>query len=278
VGNSLADKLNVSNYLTEAQRAELVLPDPLMQVSHPLYKKLNFSNRASDIAVAVSALVLFTRPLFLGRNCVTVVRRILIVLGTMYLLRAFTVSLTVLPNPFVECHSEREDNVLYNAALVITSQRVTCGDVFFSGHTIIFTLSLCTWLTYAPRRFTILKFLATVFNVWSMWILVAAKFHYTIDVLISFLLTSSLWHFYHFAVKSEELQQYWWCRMLKRLDDPFYHYKRGEWESVNVAEDANDWDSEGSIEIVIDAEDPHSLDSPEMSPSGSVEKKRFSAP
>jgi len=47
---------------------------------------------------------------------------------------------TNLPNPYVNCQHQDWGNPFVEAFFVATGQKVTCADVFFSGHTVNMTL------------------------------------------------------------------------------------------------------------------------------------------
>jgi len=46
--------------------------------------------------------------------------------------------------------------------------------------------------------------------------LIVARYHYTIDVIISFYITSAAWSFYHLVVSDKECQG---CRLLKWFEE-----------------------------------------------------------
>jgi len=67
----------------------------------------------------------------------------------------------------------------------------------FQGHTSALTLLNFAINEYSPWRMKWLHILCWILNVFGMFFILAAKEHYTIDVLIAFLISSRLWVFYH---------------------------------------------------------------------------------
>lgn len=222
IGNSIADRVNPNNLLPVDQRR--ALPDPLMHVANRLYRKLGLPYNLSDQLIGVAFLSSLLRIVTLQSLASTVLRRLLYVMATVYLLRAFTVIVTVLPNPLVDCVSEPYPNILYDAIQLFLLRRGSCGDVFFSGHTIIFASSAAIWLTYS--RSTPLRILFTTSATLGAFSLVASAYHYTIDVAFGWFVTHWVWTMYHWGVTLPSLQRTWWGDILCRVDDPDYAVNR----------------------------------------------------
>lgn len=118
--------------------------------------------------------------------------------GTAYLLRAASILLTVLPFSYTSCAVKREPNLLLDALHIFAMQRRSCGDMFFSGHTIIFAISFLTVITYPVHWVATL--LSYVQLIVAALFLVGTGYHYTIDVLVSLMIVSALWWSYHLAL------------------------------------------------------------------------------
>jgi hypothetical protein len=129
----------------------------------------------------------------------------ILVVGTAYLLRAATVVMTVLPFSYVPCEAGKPADrpLLVDAFYLLLMLRKSCGDVFFSGHTILYTIGFLAMQTY-PIHF-ILTGLAFVQYIISLLILIASAYHYSIDVLVSALVVSLLWWSFHVALALEPL-------------------------------------------------------------------------
>lgn len=198
------------------------LPDRIMEVSNKIFVELGLPTNLSDqlILVALFAIILRTFTMQTVPLITAVFRRVLYIMGTVYLLRALTVTLTVLPNPLTQCESQPDNDLFYDAYLLLTMKRVSCGDVFFSGHSIIFTISTAIWTTYS--RATLVNSLFTVSAFMGMFSLVASAYHYSIDVIFGYLVTMWIWNHYHWSITLPSFRATWWGRALNRLDDPMY--------------------------------------------------------
>ena len=216
IGNSIADRINPNQRLPVEERKPL--PDWLMESTHHLYKAAGLPANLSDQLIIVSLIAILLRALTLQSMTSTVARRLLFVMGTAYAMRAVSVTVTVLPNPLVECESVPHPNVLVDAVQLMMMQRVSCGDVFFSGHTIIFTLLVAMWTTYSRNRFYRALFSAIGYA--GMLSLVTSAYHYTIDVLAGFMVTMWVWAMYHWAVMLPSLRQSWWAQLVLHVDRP----------------------------------------------------------
>lgn len=221
-GNALADRLNPNNHLPVSERR--ALPDPLMQFLHPLFLNLDLPKQLSDILLGMSLLLGFARLLTLRSMTMTAFRRVFLIAGTIYVLRAVTVVSTVLPNPLLECKSEPHENLLIDTFQLFFMQRTSCGDVFFSGHTLMFTISALVWTTYSQSSF--FRALATTISVIGAFSLVFSAYHYTIDVLAAYWITSWLWNMYHLTIRTPSLRnKTWWGRILNVFDNSEYFKK-----------------------------------------------------
>jgi hypothetical protein len=106
--------------------------------------------------------------------------------------------------------------VFYDALQLMTMQRVSCGDVFFSGHSIIFTVGAAVWGTYSRNRFC--RFGASLVAFIGMLSLIMSAYHYTIDVLFGHMVTMWVWGFYHWVVMLPSLRATWYGQIIMAVD------------------------------------------------------------
>ena len=130
-------------------------------------------------------------------------RRMFWVLGALYILRGFTVSMTVLPNPYDGCEPRQHSRPFHTAFKIITGQYVSCGDVMYSGHTMILTSALYLVHVYLP--WTVTRVVGWLLTLLGMLIIVSTRFHYTNDVLVAFVFTASAFVIYHFALDAASI-------------------------------------------------------------------------
>ena len=154
---------------------------------------------------------------------------------------------TLLPNPYKNCKvrsqsSTLETSVFLEAFLILHGFRKnTCSDVFFSGHAANVTLLCLVWLFYTDTIFLYEKFykifrttsgcsplvssvilqttlktsvflvkLAVVlvaFNIY--YVIVATRFHYTVDVLMGIFIASSFWTIYFLSLHLLHSKRVW---------------------------------------------------------------------
>eukprot|EP00992_Anisonema_acinus_P001275 TRINITY_DN10429_c0_g1_i3.p1 TRINITY_DN10429_c0_g1~~TRINITY_DN10429_c0_g1_i3.p1 ORF type:complete len:256 (+),score=41.02 TRINITY_DN10429_c0_g1_i3:58-768(+) len=87
---------------------------------------------------------------------ITILRRCLLCWGTLLLLRGATIAATMLPNPATKtCDAAKAQRQLeglnpwIGAFGVLSGRVVTCGDVLYSGHTVLMMISCLVWHTYS---------------------------------------------------------------------------------------------------------------------------------
>lgn len=146
LSNSLTDRRNQNNFLPAGQRIEIT--DSIFQASGDVCKRMN--ENLSDRMLLLSTISAITRvitiPTVVGK-CV-LARRLMNSVSMTYILRIVATHMTVLPSPFPRQFNNREISIFLDAVNLFRMKRSACSDVFFNGHTILFTLSSVLWQTY----------------------------------------------------------------------------------------------------------------------------------
>jgi hypothetical protein len=212
-----------------------ILPEMLTMLgvdSHVVCDQLLFGT-----ALATLALV-WQHP---RRICI--LKRFLVVYGSLMFLRAGTLLMTSLPDPYSLCatiESTRMLNVntshLDAAKLTESYQRtwsnmpwllvfenmmglfgnnkhnaMTCGDLIFSGHTVVFVLCALVWHNYyrnSSTSFNPVKLIVWVCSIMGTVLLLVTRMHWTIDIALAYYITTSLWNFYHGVCNALALEHY----------------------------------------------------------------------
>jgi len=173
------------------------------------------------ITVTALRFMVFTGPYAMRW---TIARRWLVCVGLLFLLRGMCIICTVLPNPDLDCKSDvtaKDHESIFLLALGIAlGFRTTCADVLYSGHTINFALAALIWYDYSRlcpiwpekkwgwfERVPVSRIFAITWAVTGCIIIVATRFHYTVDVWIGFWMTYFLWRYYHEAIKVSPFHQ-----------------------------------------------------------------------
>ncbi|KAG0418981.1 Phosphatidylcholine:ceramide cholinephosphotransferase 2 [Dictyocoela roeselum] len=140
-----------------------------------------------DILLNIFTVMTIIMP-FIRRDALFIIFRYIICLSFCYLLRITTVSVTNLPSPSA-CNKKVDILTNFNFN--------RCGDLIFSGHTIVFTTNSLVWSTYKITRSVILN-IVLLMSVWIVsgvgviGLLVFHK-HYTVDVVISVYIAIGVW-------------------------------------------------------------------------------------
>ena len=155
-------------------------------------------------------------------------------LGTLFIFRGVSIVATMLPNPLQSCTTKAlEYPAVEAAALILTGKIATCADVLFSGHTVNSVLAGLVWHTYSHKkgcqifrascdpigalccpgtpaenkagrlvRATTDKYLMWTYVIATLLIIIATRFHYTIDVIIGLWMTLLLWKLHYYYIYS----------------------------------------------------------------------------
>jgi len=158
--------------------------------------------------ISMVLMCVFLTICFVHKHRLVILRRFGSLIGTLYLLRAVCMFITVLPVPckYFKCvkqvHTtaiERIWRVAYIAVsggMTINGNRI-CGDYMFSGHTVIITVLNLFIDEYSSNNFQVLKTLGWVANMFGIFFVMAGHEHYSIDVFIAFYLSTRLFLYYH---------------------------------------------------------------------------------
>ena len=195
--------------------ASFALPD----IGHDLLPEV-LSVYGLDAHVICDKLLYTTLVATLGFVCghpqrETILRRSFVVYGTLMLMRSVTLLLTALPDPYFRCFTAETGTfgqgwstmpwrrVVYKFITLFdgsASGSLTCGDLIFSGHTIVFVLCALMWHTYYRPSHVLLnpmKLAIWALSVVGTVLLLVTRMHWTIDIALAYYITTTLWNFYH---------------------------------------------------------------------------------
>jgi hypothetical protein len=117
--------------------------------------------------------------------------RISLQLGIMFLMRAFSILVTIQPSPYG--HLEPPPTSTWFYALDYRNIFTSSGDNMFSAHTMFLTVPYLAISTYLMAPFSYLHIgMSVAYGSLVFWI-IASHLHYTADVLISLYLCFSIW-------------------------------------------------------------------------------------
>jgi len=150
----------------------------------------------------VGSLILFVvSPFFVRRRkniyATVILSRYLVVCALSQMLRCITFLVTILPGPNYHC---RPDSTEYNPPktvfeiLMRKNPFLGCGDLVFSSHTIFVLLSALTYTKYgdSPLLKKVVWVMAFMFGA----LVVAARKHYTLDIVVAWYTVPLVWLVY----------------------------------------------------------------------------------
>jgi hypothetical protein len=147
---------------------------------------------------------------------IVLLRRILFIIGFVYLLRGFCFFVTSLPNPNSTCTLQYPRGGVgsyFMLLLRMVSGSVTaCTDNIYSGHTSWVIVCLMTFHIYQSRIWIIICAYLMAFTV--LFAIISTHLHYTVDVIVAIIVSSSIYLSYHYLV-------------LLALDDIYFNKKLG---------------------------------------------------
>eukprot|EP00941_MAST-03F_sp_MAST-3F-sp1_P000298 g298.t1 len=178
-------------------------------------KGINITSHDS-VNIIMGVLMLCTAVFVLSlSNRLVVAKRFFVIHGLLMAMRTCTIICTSLPDASPVCKERTPGETKWeNIDFKLVTERwlgmvapgvtnttvLTCGDMVFSGHTVVMVLCAMTFHQYY-------KFVSSAVNPvkFSIWVLcfvgmgsiIATRFHYTLDVLLAFYFTITIWSLYH---------------------------------------------------------------------------------
>jgi hypothetical protein len=116
------------------------------------------------------------RLLVMKQNGIILFMRIFLIMGAELMLRALVVNSTLLPDPYPPCAHYKPHFTTY------APFELQCGDVLFSGHTAAWSIISFMWVMHSENMFD--KATGVLGTVLGGLILIATRYHYTVDVLV----------------------------------------------------------------------------------------------
>ncbi|CAL8077230.1 unnamed protein product [Orchesella dallaii] len=139
-----------------------------------------------------------------------VARREFLIIAILYIFRCVTMFITVLPPPSetFNCIPPSGNLSFYDVwsraiplqkklGFSMNTEKMYCGDYIFSGHTSILLIINLFIKEYSPRNYKYLHYISNCVTVLGIGMLLLARGHYAIDVIIAWYITTTTFYIYH---------------------------------------------------------------------------------
>lgn len=142
---------------------------------------------ATDLFLCIT---LFSILFINTKQRVVSTRRFIFMQSNIINLRSISICTTIFPNPFKPCLEINKPFSIYTILLLTVGAISSCNDVMFSGHASFIVLLTFFWYDCAHRYVTMIVSIVAAFIIFI--IIPATRFHYTSDVYIGVVITTSL--------------------------------------------------------------------------------------
>uniref|UniRef100_A0AC35ET63 Sphingomyelin synthase-like domain-containing protein n=1 Tax=Panagrolaimus sp. PS1159 TaxID=55785 RepID=A0AC35ET63_9BILA len=203
----------VSNWAALAYIHDIVGRTPLPDAIFSFVPQQAWALRVGDLMVTMCALSMISIFVF-HKNRHIVIRRAFFIVGILYTLRTLSMLCTQLPPGYIDnderCRrqlnvTERTWKVYLSRLLEQTihvgfqdiEDRMLCGDLLFSGHTLIMVLSFLTVSYYLPDNKKYLRYFPGFCACIGTICMVISRTHYTVDVFFAYFLSVFIFTLYH---------------------------------------------------------------------------------
>ncbi|XP_053716331.1 phosphatidylcholine:ceramide cholinephosphotransferase 2-like [Synchiropus splendidus] len=165
-------------------------------------------------------------------------RRCFFLIGTLYFYRCVTMYITTLPVPgkHMVCAPKLYNDstgkiwrilrLISGGGLSLTGSHLMCGDFLYSGHTVMLTLSYLFIKEYSPPWMRWYQWLCWLLSASGVICILIAHEHYSIDVVVGYIVTTRTFWWYHTMANTHALRQApnnylsrtWWNPVFKFLE------------------------------------------------------------
>ncbi|CAB3401628.1 unnamed protein product [Caenorhabditis bovis] len=259
----------VSNWAVIAYTHDFVPRQPLPDVVFSLVAEQEWASIVGDICVAV-CLALLAGCLLIHAHRFIILRRVVFIAACLYSMRSVTLAITQLPSGYRDNEERCREKVsskfgVFIERLVEQTIRVgfqgkramLCGDLLFSGHTLVMVTCSLSIAYYLPRSIKRLQYVAHLACLVGMACMVISRTHYSIDVVIAYWLSNFVFRVYHaycevdmcMERRKSILYSWWPCKIIdwleesiipgrieNRMELPWNNSKRLEQNAVDAGE------------------------------------------
>ncbi|XP_073977601.1 phosphatidylcholine:ceramide cholinephosphotransferase 2-like isoform X3 [Rhodnius prolixus] len=173
----------------------------------------------SEIIIMISTNVTFL-VIVLHKHRFIVFRRVFLMVSVLYFMRSITMYVTVLPvssttyycSPKANSTSfvivaKRVFQLMSGFGLSINGKHTYCGDFIYSGHTVVLVMCYLIINEYSPKRLIMLHWGSLLLSTLGILLVLLARGHYTVDVLIAYYVTTRTFWIYHTLANHKKLKQ-----------------------------------------------------------------------
>nr|AAX57270.1 putative transmembrane protein 6TMP [Theileria annulata] len=168
----------------------------LEDVNHPFTPAMCNIFMFTIVWAGILRIILFTPLFYLFEMAL----RYIFLFGTAYFIRGFFIFATTIPSCYYNCNPDLKKRSFFPLLIRIISGYMgiatNCTDLIVSGHT-MFTVITCI-LFVENAKYLITKLILVLYTGFVLFLIVACKYHYTVDVLLG-LSISILLHFYYYS-------------------------------------------------------------------------------
>lgn len=151
-----------------------------------------------EASVYIPAGIAFFFVVLLHKRLFTLQIRIFLIWGTLFYLRCITIIVTSYPDPSAGCKGADPLSVYINPYVASFFHMASCGDLVFSGHTVMAVMTLEMTLEAFPFRgyYLILHFFALLCTILGVLSILMTRLHYFLDVIVAIVFTVLFWERY----------------------------------------------------------------------------------
>lgn len=180
---------NISSFWSVDTDQILPIPDLFFE---------SFETREFSSYVDIMMNIFITTTLIsilIRRDAIKIYFRLFICLSITYFIRMSIITVTNLPPPYTDCVK-----IVEKFLTTFTYKR--CGDLLFSGHTLMVSACVFTWHSYrifnSYKLSVIGRVIAWIIGCSILIGILVSRNHYTIDVMLGFYIMGCVWIIYGF--------------------------------------------------------------------------------
>ncbi|NP_001317881.1 Sphingomyelin synthase-like domain-containing protein [Caenorhabditis elegans] len=228
----------MSNWAVLAYTHDYVPRESLPDIVFSLVSEQRWASSLGDFCVAL-CIVMLGALLVIHQHRGTILKRVVFCAGTLYAMRSVTLAATQLPSGYTDNQGRCRDQVESEAGVFFgrlfeqtirigfqSKDQMLCGDLLFSGHTLVMVTCSLAVAYYLPKSIKPLQWVSHVACLIGMICMTISRTHYTIDVVIAYWLSNMVFRMYHaycevdmcMERRKSILYSWWPCRIVDWLE------------------------------------------------------------
>ncbi|CAD5213477.1 unnamed protein product [Bursaphelenchus okinawaensis] len=236
-----------ANWAALAYIHDYVDLNPIEDTLSNLIPQQSWTAYYGDLAALLCTIAMLIM-IILHQHRLVIFRRVVYISSWLYMMRAITMVVTRLPPPYnddqVKCRAQLRNmteltfDVYYDRFMELAknvgfqdrTKPILCGDLLFSGHTLLMVVSALAIREYIPTKHYAWSYVSSCVSVIGVLCMLVSRTNYSVDVILAYWLASFVFTLYHSVIEVDKSIRFegvsywlWFAQITEWLERNVHH-------------------------------------------------------